>query len=234
MNSLSMEILAIIPARGGSKGIPRKNIIKLAGIPLIAHTIEAALRSKYITRLIVSTEDQEIANVSQKFGAEVVWRPEEISGDEASIESALLYSLEFLQADEGYYPDLLVFLQCTSPLTTALDIDNTIQVLLENHADTSLTVSPFHYFIWKTDKDGNVSGINHDKQVRLRRQDKHPQYIETGSVYVMRVKQFLSIKHRFFGKTVMNIIPNERCLEIDEPVDFIIAKTLLEQYRVKK
>ena len=222
-----MKILAIIPARGGSKGIRRKNVRLLAGKPLIAHTIEHARQASSISRVVVSTDDSEIAAVSEQYGAQVVWRPAEISGDTASSESALLHALEYLQEAEGYEPDIVVFLQCTSPLTLPEDIDGTVQVLLDAGADSALAVTPFHYFLWRRDEHGDAVGINHDKRVRPLRQQREPQFLETGAVYVMRTEGFRKAKHRFFGKTAMYVMPPERCLEIDEPVDFIIAETLL-------
>ena len=223
-----MDCLAIIPARGGSKGIPRKNILPLAGKPLIAYNIEQAQRSRYISRLVVSTDDAEIAEVARQYGAEVVWRPTEISGDAASSESALLHVLESLRQEEGYRPEVLVFLQCTSPLTLAEDIDGTVQALLDQDADNALAVIPFHYFLWRqAEKD--ATGINHDKRIRPLRQEREPQYLETGAVYVMRVEGFMRARHRFFGKTAMYIMPAERRLEIDDPVDFQVAEVLLHQ-----
>ncbi len=224
-----MQVLSIIPARGGSKIIPRKNIRLLAGEPLIAHTIKSAQKSKYITRIIVSTDDPEIARISKDYGSEVIWRPAEISGDSASSESALLHALEYLKMTENYYPDLVVFLQCTSPLTTAEDIDGTIQTLLEKKADSAFTVTPFHYFLWEHAENGEAIGINHNKSIRPMRQQKEPQYLETGAVYVMLTEGFLKAKHRFFGKTVMHVTPSERCWEIDEPVDFPIAEVLIKK-----
>jgi N-acylneuraminate cytidylyltransferase len=231
----------VIPARGGSKGILHKNIRPLAGKPLIAHSIEQALQSRYITRLVVSTDDPEIGAIARQFGADVVWRPGEISGDLASSESALLHTLEYLQQSENYSPDLLVFLQCTSPLTLAEDIDGTIQVLLDQGADTALAVIPFHYFIWKNESrstdgrsdDMDAVGINHDKSIRLLRQQREPQYLETGAVYVMRVPGFITAQHRFFGKTAIYSMPPERRLEIDDPVDFQVAEVLLREQQDK-
>ncbi len=222
-----MECLAIIPARGGSKGIPRKNILPLAGKPLIAYNIEQARLAQGVNRVVVSTDDAEIGAVARQYGAEVVWRPAEISGDSASSESALLHVLESLHASEGYRPDVLVFLQCTSPLTLAEDIDGTLQALLDAQADTALAVIPFHYFVWKPEPDGDAVGINHDKGYRPLRQQREPQYLETGAVYVMRVPGFEAARHRFFGKTAMYIMPPERRLEIDDPVDFQVAEVLL-------
>ena len=228
-----MNCLAIIPARGGSKGIPRKNIRPLAGKPLIAYNIEAARGSRSVNRLVVSTDDPEIAAVAQQYGAEVVWRPAEISGDTASSESALLYTLEHLRQSEGYQPDLLVFLQCTSPLTLAEDIDGTVQALLDQNADTALAVIPFHYFLWRETVVDAV-GINHDKAFRPLRQEREAQYLETGAVYVMRVEGFLQSRHRFFGKTALYGMPAERRLEIDDPVDFDIAEVLVRRQEARR
>jgi len=227
----NLQILAIIPARGGSKGIPRKNVRPLVGKSLIAHTIESARQSKTISRVIVSTDDPEIAAVSGQYGAEVVWRPAEISGDTASSEAALLHVLEHLKNAENYQPDLIVFLQCTSPLTSPEDIDGTVKVLLDEDADSAFTATPFHYFLWEKDQNGEAVGINHDKRARLMRQEREPQYIETGAVYVMRTEGFLKAKHRFFGKTVMHITPPERRWEIDDPIDFRIAEVLMQEQR---
>ena len=124
-----MQVLAIIPARGGSKGIPRKNIRILAGKPLIAYTIEHARQTPSVKRIVVSTDDPEIAAVSEQYGAEVVWRPAEISGDTATSESALLHVLNYLKDAEDYEPDLIAFLQATSPLRHPDDIQNAINKL---------------------------------------------------------------------------------------------------------
>ena len=225
-----MDCLAIIPARGGSKGIPRKNILPLNGKPLIAHNIEQARRSRLVNRVVVSTDDAEIGAVAQRYGAEVIWRPAEISGDSASSESALLHALEYLLQAEGHQPDLLVFLQCTSPLTLAEDIDGTVQALLDQGADSALSAIPFHYFIWQVGDEGEASGINHDKRYRPLRQERQPQYLESGAVYAMRVPGFLEARHRFFGKTALYIMPPERRLEIDDPVDFKVAEMLMGQH----
>ena len=235
VNYEDVKILAIIPARGGSKGIPCKNVRVVAGKPLVAHTIEHARQAHSVDRVIVSTDDPGIAAVSEQCDAEVVWRPAEISGDKSSSESALLHVLEYLQQAEGYEPDLVVFLQCTSPLTLPDDIDGTVQALLSENADSALAVVPFHYFLWRRDEKKDAVGINHDKHVRLLRQQREPEFLETGAVYVMRTEGFKKAKHRFFGKTAMYVMPPERCLEIDESIDFCIAKVLVrEQQRQQK
>ena len=222
-----MKIIAIIPARGGSKGIPRKNVRLIAGKPMLAWNIEAARKSKYIDSVYISTDDAEIKEVASKYGANVIDRPKNIAGDTASSESSLCHSLEIL-SDEGIKPDLLVFMQCTSPLTSSEDIDEAVRKLLDTNADSCLTVTDFHYFIWKEDLNGVAEGINHDKRFRPRRQDRDSKYVENGAVYVMNVRGFLKEKHRFFGKTVISVMQQERSFEIDELIDLHIVEAMLK------
>jgi len=226
-----LSVIAVIPARGGSKGIPRKNITNVAGKPLIAYMIEAAKSSKFISKIFVSTDDAEIASVAKMFNAEVIERPSGISGDNSPSELALLNVLDHLQKNNQKKPEILVFLQCTSPLTSVDDIDQTITKLLSEKADTAFTVTPTHVFLWAEDSNGEAIGINHDKKVRKMRQECQPQYIETGSVYVMRCEGFLKNKHRFFGKTVLSVIPPERALDIDEPADIPRAEYAIQKQK---
>ena len=219
--------VAIIPARGGSKGIPRKNVRPVGGKPLLAWTIEAARAARRVDRVVVSTDDPEIAAVARRFGAQVIDRPAEISGDSASSEAALLHALEHLRRTEGHSPELLVFLQCTSPLTAPEDIDGTIEAMERHGADTGLAVIPFHYFLWRPDDSGDGLGINHDKRSRPLRQEREPQYLESGAIYVMKAEGFRRARHRFFGRTALYEMPTERRWEIDDPVDIEVAEVLL-------
>ena len=227
---MEAEIVAIIPARGGSKGIPRKNIALLCGHPLISHTIRAAKQSKSVNRVFVSTDDYEIETVSRKYGAEVIRRPADISGDEASSENALIHVLNHLHLSEKHLPEITVFLQCTAPLMTSEDIDGVVEALLKENADSAFAVTDFHYFIWKMGPRGFAEAVNHDaSEKRARRQDLKPQYIETGSVYAMRTAGFLESGKRFFGKTVFHITPLEHHLEIDESQDLFIAESIMRR-----
>lgn len=226
------ETCAIIPARGGSKGIPRKNLRAVAGRPLLAHAIEAARASASVGRIIVSTDDDEIASVARTHGAGVIRRPAELAGDTASSESALTHTLEVMRCAEDYRPELLVFLQCTSPLTAPEDIDGTVHALLREEADSALAVAPFHAFIWRrAEGPAGAEGVNHDRSVRPRRQDRAPEYLETGAVYVMRTEGFLRARHRFFGRTSLYVMTRERCLEIDEPADLELASAMIQARR---
>jgi len=220
-----MEILAIIPARGGSKGIPNKNIQNVGGIPLVVRTINAALKSKLINKIIVSTDDNKIADIAIDNGVEVIKRPSKISGDTASSELALLDTLIQIKNRDNYVPEIIVFLQCTSPFTELDDIDGTINALVSSDADCALTVTKFNHFLWKYDKNkGSLIGVNHDgKKQRKCRQELSTQYLETGSVYVMKTKEFIKYKKRFFGRIAYHVIPKHRVFEIDEPVDLTIS-----------
>jgi N-acylneuraminate cytidylyltransferase len=225
------EILCVIPARGGSRGIPRKNLEFAGGRPLVAHAIEQARRSALVSRVVVSTDDPEIAEVARSFDGEVVERPAELSGDTASSEAALLHALETLAATE-YRPELLVFLQCTAPLTTADDIDGTIRALLDSGADSAFAAAPSHSFLWRRGSAGDAVAVNHDPRARQRRQDREPEFVEAGSVYVVRVEGFARARHRFFGRTVLHEISREHLLEVDEPIDLDYAQVaLMDRYQ---
>lgn len=221
------SVLAVIPARGGSIGIPRKNVRLVAGKPMLAYCIEQALATDAIDRVVVSTDNAEIRQVALEYGAEVVTRPDALSGPKCSSESALLHVLDSLQQSEGYEPDILTFLQATSPLTLAEDIEGTIQAMLDKAAQSALAVIPFHYFLWSTDAHGSAVGINHDKTVRLMRQEREPQFLESGAIYVMDVRGFRKAGHRFFGKTAIYVMPEERRFEVDEAVDLDVVELLI-------
>ena len=225
------ETLLVIPARGGSKGIPGKNIRPLAGIPLIEHSIRAARAAKSVTRVVVSTDDAAIASVARKAGAEVVDRPPDISGDKASSESALVHVLQHLERTEQYRPARVVFVQCTSPLTTPADIDGIVATLIGQGADSAFSASRFYHFAWKHGPDGGAQGINHDQRVRPMRQDREPQFLENGALYAFKTAGFLERGFRFFGKTVIHEMPVERSLEIDELHDFQLAEWALAQQK---
>ncbi len=227
-----LKVLAVIPARGGSKGIPNKNIKNLLGQPLISYSITEAHKSIYIDRVVVSTDSLLISEVSKNFGADVVIRPENISGDKSSSEEALLHTLNELKMLENYIPDIILFIQCTSPLTISEDMDGLLQKLIEENADSALSVSKFYHFIWKNN-NGNAIGINHEKSIRPMRQDRESQFLENGAIYAFKYKGFIENKYRFFGKTVFYEMPQRRNLEIDEPFDFLLAESILTNIRVQ-
>lgn len=228
------EALAIIPARGGSQGIPRKNVKPLCGRPLIAWTIDAARDASSVDRIVVSTDDDEIADVSRGCGAEVVRRPPDLAGPLASSESALLHVLAFLRSEtEGsrahaYQPEVVVFLQCTSPLTMPEDIDGTARLVLQGGYDSAVTMAPFHGFVWREGTEGQMEGVNHDASRRLMRQQRDPEYLEVGAVYAMRTPGLLHHGFRFFGRTGRYLLPALRAFEIDESGDWERAELLMQ------
>lgn len=222
-----MKAVAIIPARGGSKGIPRKNVFPFNGKPLICWCIEAARQAEMVDQVIVSTDDAEIAQISRTAGATVIMRPDDISSDIASSEDALIHALSSLNE----HPDLTVFLQCTSPLTQSEDIDNCIRKLIDSNADSAFTATESHRFLWM-DQD-RATGINHDGAERKRRQDLEKEYAENGAVYVMKTTGFMQARHRFFGKTVISEMPSTRTWEIDTLEDIHVAEALSSLLRKK-
>lgn len=229
MADMASRTCAVIPARGGSRGIVNKNLRMVAGKPLVAHCIVAARAATCVGRVFVSTDDPEIALVARRFGAEVIDRPVELASDSASSESALLHALRALETQAGYAPEFMAFLQCTSPLTLPEDIDGTLQALIAQSADSVFSSARAHYNLWRNDATEGVVTVNHDKHRRLRRQESEPQYVETGAVYALRVAGFVAAGHRFFGKTSHFEIPAERSWQVDEPVDLEIVELLLRR-----
>ncbi len=217
------EVLAIIPARGGSKGIARKNIRLFNGVPLVAVTIWQALQSRTVTRTVVSTDDDEIAGVSLEYGAEVIRRPVEISGDEAPSEAALLHCLDELVRSDGYRPDLVAFLQCTSPIRQPQDIDNAVETLLRENADSLLSVVPSHRFLWVV-ADSVARPLNYDHNRRPRRQDRNPEYLENGSLYLFKPWVLHQSGNRLGGKISLHVMHESAAFEIDDLFDFELVE----------
>lgn len=236
-----MEILAIIPARGGSKSIPRKNIKLLCGKPLIVWTIEEAKKSKLLTRTIVSTDDEEIARVARAYGAEVPFmRPAEISGDLATDVEFLEHALEYLEQNEGYRPDIVVRLPPTSPLCTATHIDEGVSTLLNNpEADAVRPIceaSKHPYKLWKLSEDSpwlepflSKSFTGFDEAQNLPRQLFPKVYMHTGAMDVMRTRTIREQHSTSGKKTAYFFMKPEDSVNIDYPIDFEIAEILLKK-----
>lgn len=219
------SVISIIPARGGSKGIMNKNIIPVAGLPLIAHTILDAQESAATDHILVSTDDPTIAEVSQTYGAEVIVRPAHLSTDTASSESALCHSLAEIES-RGIECELVVFLQCTSPVRTGRQIDEAIQLLRQEGADSLLSVSPTHVFLWELTTEGPRS-INYDYRNRQRRQDMSPQYVENGSIYIFKPWVLNELNNRLGGKVCLYEMPEFAAWQIDTPTDLPIIEAYM-------
>lgn len=224
----SLEILAIVPARGGSKGIPGKNLVPLAGKPLLAHTLQQAHKARCITRLVVSTDSAAIADEARRNGAEAVQRPAEICGDEASSESALLHCLDHLKANENYEPDLVVFLQATSPLRRASHMEEAVDLLLREEADSLFSAAPMRGFLWRC-REGRPEPLNYDPAKRPRRQEAPDDVVENGAIYVFRPWVLTSLGCRLGGKISVYRMAAADSVEVDEPGDLPLAEWLLKR-----
>ncbi|MET9461162.1 acylneuraminate cytidylyltransferase [Streptomyces canus] len=226
------RVLAVIPARGGSKGVPAKNLAPVGGVPLVARAVRECLATRLVTDVLVSTDDQAIAAAAREAGAEVVLRPAAIAGDTATSEAAVLHALDTHEALHGAAVDVVVFVQCTSPFIVREDIDGVAAAIVEDGADTAVTVAPFHGFIWRdaeSEQDaatGGGHGVNHDKSCRPRRQDRPQDFLETGAAYAMDAPGFRKHQHRFFGRTELVRTDPARVLEIDDPHDLARARAL--------
>jgi len=213
-----MSIVAIIPARGGSKGVPGKNLRRVAGRSLVARAIDAAQGARSIDRVVVSTDDAAIAAAARDAGAEIVIRPGALSGDTASSEAALLHALDHLSPA----PDIVVFIQATSPFIDSTDLELAVRRVRDGNEDVVFSAVETFAFLWKPTPTGAV-GVNHDASIRPRRQDRDAHFQETGAFYVMRVPGFRTAGHRFFGHIGIAELDPARALEIDTERELEVA-----------
>ena len=210
--------VAVLLARGGSKGIPGKNMRRVGGLSLVARSVVAARRARTVAAVYVSTDDAAIAAEARAHGAFVIDRPPAISGDTASSESGWLHALGYVREK---YPDVsrLVFLQCTSPFTSAADIDGCLAVMETRGAACSLSVIEDHSFLWRERPDGFAEGATHDETgQRARRQDLPPTWRESGAIYCVRVADFERVGRRFCGPVALYPVTHPP-VEIDTPAD---------------
>ena len=225
-----MKTIAVIPARGGSKGLVNKNIHPVGGLPLLAWTVLQARHSALVDRVFVTTNDQAIADVAREYGVEVIERPEEISGDKATSEAAIGHALEVVARDHGLVPDTVVFLQATSPLRLPGDIDRAIEVFRREGADSLISVTKADDLtIWERRNDG-WNSVNFDYRNRGMRQDRPAQYIENGSIYIFTPEVLKRLNNRIGEKLTAYTMEFWQTWEIDtiEEVD------LVEYYLKKK
>lgn len=227
-----VNAVALICVRGGSKGLPKKNIRLLAGKPLIAWAIDHAKAVPRIKRVIVSTDSQEIADIAISYGGEVPFmRPPELARDESPEWLVWRHALEFLHESDGCYPDVMVSVPATAPLRLPLDIENCLDEYEQNNVDMVIAVTDAHrspYF--------NMVSINEDKSLKLvippqknitRRQDAPIVYDLTTVVYAMKPEYVITHNSIFEGNVRSIHVPPERALDIDTPLDFKIAECLL-------
>lgn len=224
-----MNILGVIPARGGSKGIPRKNIQPLAGRPLLEYTIGAARGSRYLNRLVVSTDDAEIQAVAEALGVHVIQRPAQYSTDSSRTEAALLHVCDVLLQEERYEPELVVTLEPTSPLRSSALIDRCIETLLARpDGDSLLTVTETRACYGRL-REGRFEYL-FPGQPR-RRQEREPLYKESSTVYVTRTGT-LRAKQSVLGDRLYAVVAEEgEAIDINTPLDLAIAEAIVLRRR---
>ena len=222
-----MNILAIIPARGGSKGIPLKNIKKLNGKPLIYHAIHSCQASKNINRIIVSTDDRKISKYAASLGAEIIHRPKKISGNSSEVESAMMHTLKKLEKQK-YFPDIVTLIQPTSPLRTFSDIDKAFTIFYHGHYDSVLSGHISKYFLWKK-KNSKIIPFNYSPNKRPTRQEmKSDLIIENGAIYITKYSKIKKSKCRVSGKIGVYLMPEELSIDINNFVDFTTSEQIMK------
>lgn len=223
-----MKVISIILARGGSKGLPNKNILKINNKPLISYSIEASLNSKYISKTIVSSDSQEIIDISKRCGAEILKRSENLSGDEITSETVISNVLDNISNIDGY--DYLVLLQPTSPLRNEKHIDEAFEIVFNAQADSLISCkkidnAPLKAFM--LDKNNYLTGISNNTYPFMRRQDLPPLFMPNGAIYISRVKEFKKNSTLFSEKTMMYEMDNNSSIDIDNWDDLKIAESLI-------
>ena len=226
-----MSTLCVIPVRGGSKGIPRKNLRDVGGKPLVVWTIEQALEAKDV-RVVVSTEDEEIASVARAAGAEVIDRPAELAQDTTATEPVIVHAMDYLRDKEGYEPEFVMLLQATSPVRRPGTIDRAIAQARETGVDSLVGTVPLTPFLWWTARDGHGPTADFEVDHRPRRQELPPdqfRYRETGSLYVTKPWVYRERNNRIGGNIGLFVMDEVEGIDIDGPLDLALAgKTLIE------
>ncbi|MFC6080622.1 N-acetylneuraminate synthase family protein [Sphaerisporangium aureirubrum] len=216
-----MRVLAVVPARGGSVGVPLKNLAKVGGVPLVTRAVNSCVAAGLVDEVVVSTDHAGIADAAVAAGARVVNRPADLSGATASSESAVLHALDQLDDD----PEVVVLVQCTSAFIDPADLDSAVAKVLAGGADVVFSALETHEFVWNQAGEG-VGGVNHDPAHRPRRQDRAPEYRETGAFYVIRAAGLREHGHRFFGTVAVQPVPAGHAVEVDTPEDLRIVRAL--------
>lgn len=225
-----MYIPVIISARGGSKGIPKKNIIDFCGKPLLFWTIDVAKKVKSVSDVWVSSDSKEILKIAKKYGAKIIKRPKNLATDKSTSVSVFLHALKKIEK-EGYKVDIMVALQPTSPVRESSDVELAIKKFQKEKLDSMFSASiATDFFLWEKKSNGNLQGINHDFLHRKRRQEIKPQYLENGSIYIFKpyiLRKNLSI---FGGKKGVTLMEFWKSFEVDDFDDLEFCKILMKNY----
>ena len=224
-----MNVVAIILARGGSKGVPKKNIIDFCGKPLIAWTIDNCIKGG-ANSVWVSSDSDEILEISSKYGANKIKRPDEIAGDFATSESAWLHALDYIELEEEKI-DWVLAPQVTSPLRDASDISKAITLAKENIHDSFFSCSVAEdLFFWEKDNNGNLDSVNYDWRNRKRRQDIPKQFIENGSFYLFKPQVLKNTNNRFGSNIGLVEMEFWKMFEIDSYDDLKMCSALMKEF----
>jgi len=227
------DVVAIIPARAGSKGIPGKNLSPICGLPLVAWSIAQARNATYIDSVWVSSDGEEILAVAEKYGAASIKRPPELSGDAASSESAWLHALEEIERS-GRNVDLIVGMQPTSPIREAADLDEAIGQVRHEDLDSLLSVTEVEdFFNWRLGPDGPES-LNYDYRSRKLRQMIEKRYLENGSFYIFRPEILRMHGNRLGGKIGMYVMERHKMFQIDNAEDIVLCESIMHGYGLDK
>ena len=228
---MTKKVVAIILARGGSKGIPKKNVLNFAGHPLVAWSIIQAKNTNNIDQVYVSSDSDEILKIADKYGAKTIKRPDEFASDIAKSEDAILHALEVLE-DEY---EIVIMLEPTAPLRDPKDLGNAVKMFRSENWDSCFSGATLQDFlIWKKDQNGDLISVNYDYKKQGPRQMREPDYVENGAIYMFKPKIMLEEKNRFGGK--IGIFPNHfwQSFEIDEPDDWNFVELVFNKYLLKK
>jgi N-acylneuraminate cytidylyltransferase len=227
-----MNIIALIPARGGSKGVPQKNIKNISGNPLISFSIISGLESVHINEMYVSSENRKIQEISKKFGAKIIKRPSNLAKDDSKTIDVVLHTINSLEKKKIDI-DILVLLQPTSPLRTSIDIDNAIDTFINNDCESVISVSELeHSPYWSLKLKNNFLTPNFgEKYFKMRRQELPKLYSPNGAIFISTPEYLRTNKTFYSKKALPYIMPSERSIDIDTELDFKMAEMILKEQK---
>lgn len=229
-----MKTIAIIPARGGSKGIPRKNLTPVCGMPLIAWSVIQAIEASSIDTVYVSSDDDEILRVAESFGAQPIKRPFDISGDTATSESAWIHAINTIE-ESGELLNLIVGMQATSPIRESRDIDCAVAEYHNKGYDSLMSANEIEDFhIWKISEQDQAESVNYDYKNRKRRQDMQPKYLENGSFYIFKPQLIKKFNNRLSGHIGLYVMEKYKMFQIDELTDIPFCEGVMKQYNIHR
>ena len=224
---MNNNVIAIILARGGSKGIPDKNILNFCGKPLVAWSVIQAKLTKEIDEVYISSDSDKILDIAESYGAKKIKRPDEISGDEAKSEEAILHALNVI----GNKYKCIIMLEPTAPLRKPNDLSNAINLFSKNKWDSAFSSAELQDFlIWKKDENNKLKGLNYNYKIQEPRQLRDTEYVENGAIYMFKPEIIIKELNRFGGE--IGMIPNEfwQSFEIDEKEDWEFIELIFNHY----